>query len=476
MLVPNKLLHKAVFEHSRIERFVRSGRHRRTAPLARSVSRARGDAKGLATGRLRRQNVRSENPLTTFFVQAICLTVGEFDESAVHVRRRLRPLRPAGTACSRSGGRRCGSAGRLSTGDAAGGRFGGIPRGRQWWQVTSGPAGARATTTVDRRREQEVIRDFFAGTSARERASRLLAIAGSWGPDVIVHDEMDFGAAIAAEKLGVPHVAIVVLAAGGLIRTDLLSRTLNTVRAEFGLPTDPDLSMLHRNLTLVPAPRRFRHPDDPLPPTAHHIQPAVLSGARETADPDAATISTLEWLGRRKGRPTVYFTLGTVFHQESGDLFTRVMTALGQLDANVVITVGNEIDPAELGVRADSIHIERFIPQQVLLAHCQVAVTHAGSGSVIGALAFGVPLVLLPMGADQPWNADRCQELGVAEVLDPIAASAAQIREATNTVLGSDSHRRAARSMREEIIALPDADHGMSLIRAVAQRANRTGT
>ena len=167
---------------------------------------------------------------------------------------------------------------------------------------------------------------------------------------------------------------------------------------------------------------------------------------------------TLDWLEARPGRPAIYVTLGTIFHQESGDLFPRILAGLTGLDANIVVTVGREIDPTELGPQPEIVHIERFIPQDALLPHCDAVISHAGSGSVIGALAFGVPLVLLPMGADQPLNADRCDALGVAKVLDPITADTADVSAAVTSVLDNPAFRRAAGQLRDEAAAQPTAD------------------
>lgn len=314
---------------------------------------------------------------------------------------------------------------------------------------------------VDRAREERGMREFFAGRVARERAKGLLAVADTWQPDIIVRDEVDFGAAVAAERLGIPHASIIVLAAGGMIRPDVVGEPLDALRAEYGLTADPRAEMLHRYLTLVPIPARFRTPSDPLPATAHHIRPAVVDSP-PLAQAEGGT--TLDWLRQRSGRPTVYFTLGTVFHQESGDLFTRVLIGLGNLDANIIATVGREIDPAELGPQPSNVRIERFISQELLLPHCNLAVSHAGSGSVIGALAFGAPLVLLPMGADQPLNADRCEELGVGCVLDPLTAEPHDVTKAATSVLNSPSYRVAAKLLQEEITRLPTSDHAATLI------------
>ncbi len=214
-------------------------------------------------------------------------------------------------------------------------------------------------------------------------------MSDSWRPDVIVRDEVDFGAAVAAERLGIPHASIVVLAAGGLIRPDLVAEPLDALRAEHGLPADPKLEMLHRYLTVVPVPPTYRDPRDPLPATARHIHPAMLDSTPIAAQHNASSTLALDWLHERSGRPTAYFTLGTVFHQESGDLFSRVVAGLSELDANIIVTVGREIDPAELGDQPANVRVDRFIPQEALLPHCDVVVSHAGSGSVISALAFG---------------------------------------------------------------------------------------
>jgi UDP:flavonoid glycosyltransferase YjiC (YdhE family) len=311
---------------------------------------------------------------------------------------------------------------------------------------------------ADRTHEANVLREFFADRVARERAARLITIAAHWRADVIVRDEADLGAAVAAERLGLPHVCVIVLAAGGLISPELVADPLNALRGEHGLPADPHLAMLHRYLTLVPVPPTYRTPVDPLPATARHIQPAALDKRSSADAPEPSTVRTLDWLAARPGRPTIYFTLGTIFHQESGDLFPRVLAGLTSLDANIVVTTGREIDPAELGPQPETVHIERFIPQAALLPHCDAVISHAGSGSVIGALAFGIPLVLLPMGADQPLNADRCHALGVAEVLDPITADTAAVSAAVTSVLTDPAFRRVAGQLRDEAAAQPTAD------------------
>jgi len=217
--------------------------------------------------------------------------------------------------------------------------------------------------------------------------------------------------------------------------------------------------MLSRYLVLSPFPPSYRDPAFPLPATAHSLRPLALDRARNDSAP--------AWLAHLSGAPTVYFTLGTVFNVESGDLFERVLAGLRGLPINVIATVGRDIDPKEFGVQPTHIHIERFIAQSAVLPHCSLVVSHGGSGSVLGALAHGLPQVLIPMGADQPLNARRVDALGLGRVLDPITATPGDVRDAVWSVLTEPAHRRAAARLRDEIATLPPPDAAVACIEAL---------
>ena len=291
---------------------------------------------------------------------------------------------------------------------------------------------------IDLAREDETMRVGFAGTGARRHAAVLPDIIREWRPDILVRDEVDFGTAIVAELLGIPCVNVLVLAAGVFPRKEVIAEPLNELRLELGLPADPELVMLERDLVLSPFPPGFRSPAAPLPATAVSFRSTPARPARAVAD-----------------RPTVYFTLGTL--DTYADLQSRVLAGLRELDVDVVMTIGEGNDPAAFGPQPPTVRIERFIPQDEILPRSDLVISHAGSGSLLGALAHGLPSILLPMGADQPYNADRSAELGVAEVLDAVTVTAEQVRDTTRAVLGDARYRQAADRLREEFNGLPDA-------------------
>lgn len=313
---------------------------------------------------------------------------------------------------------------------------------------------------LDQAGEDRDFREGFARRMAAERAGDVLALARRWRPDVLVCEDADYGALIAAELLGLPYATVLAAAAGQYLPTAELVEPLGDVRARYGLPPDPGLAMLSRYLVLSPAPLSFRDPEFPVPPTLHAMRPAALE------PPNPADVAAApDWLRELDGTvPVVYVTLGTVYNTESGDLFARIVTGLRELPVRLVVTVGEHIDPAELGPQPGNVHIARYVPQALVLPRASAVVSHAGSGTVLGALAYGLPLVLLPLGADQLRNARRCEQLGVGRVLEAYRSTPRSIRDAVATVLAEPGYRHAARTVRDEIARLPGPEHAARLI------------
>jgi UDP:flavonoid glycosyltransferase YjiC (YdhE family) len=313
---------------------------------------------------------------------------------------------------------------------------------------------------LDAERERRDIRDGFIRRTGRERAALIRAVCAEWQPDLIVCEEIDFGGLVAAESLGLPHATVLVTAAGSLIRKESLAEPLDELRAEYGLPADPDVAMPGRFLVLSPFPPSFRDPAFPLPANAHSLRPHAGGPAKGEVAP--------AWLAGLSDRPTVYFTLGTVFNTESGDLFPRALAGLTELPANLIVTTGPHIAPAEFGPQPANVHIEQYVTQSLILPRCDIVVSHGGSGSVMGALAHGLPMTLLPMGADQPQNADRSAALGVGRVLDVIRATSEDVRDTVSSVLTDPAYRRAAEGIRDEMLTLPGSEAAVPLLEALA--------
>jgi UDP:flavonoid glycosyltransferase YjiC (YdhE family) len=316
--------------------------------------------------------------------------------------------------------------------------------------------GISALHDLDREVAESYARDSFATSIAPQRVPGIIELIRTWQPDLVVRDEMDYGSAIATETTGLPRATVLVIAAGGMVRADLLAEPLDVLRAQYALPPDPALRRLHGDLVLSPLPVRFRDPANPLPPQAHSLRSISPAPPAETEPDEAST--------RVEGRPNVFFTLGTEFNTQSGDLFQRVLVALRELEINLDVTVGRQLDPARFGPQPAHVQLRQFVPQSLLLPHCDLVVSHGGSGSVTGALEHGVPLVLLPLGADQLHNAQRCAALGVGVTVDAAHATPDQIRAAARRVLTEPAYRSAAEQFSAENALRPDATEAVRLM------------
>jgi hypothetical protein len=127
---------------------------------------------------------------------------------------------------------------------------------------------------------------------------------------------------------------------------------------------------------------------------------------RQTAWGDPRT-SLTSWLTRHHNRPVVYLTFGTV-GWGTVDQLRLALAGLSELPLDVLVAIGSHFDPTQLGPLPDSVRVERFVRQDLVLPRVDLAVHHGGSGTLLAAAAQGVPQLAMPMGADQskkpkPW-------------------------------------------------------------------------
>ena len=85
-------------------------------------------------------------------------------------------------------------------------------------------------------------------------------------------------------------------------------------------------------------------------------------------------------------------------------------------------------------------------------------ISHAGAGTMLGALCHGLPQLCLPQGTDQPSNTAALLPTGAALALWPGEVTADAVADALGSLLDEDTYRVAAEGLRREIEAMPAAD------------------
>jgi MGT family glycosyltransferase len=173
-----------------------------------------------------------------------------------------------------------------------------------------------------------------------------------------------------------------------------------------------------------------------------------------------------DWVATLPERPTVLACLGTVFNRTPGVL-EAITEGLRTEPLNLIVVFGEFEDPARFGPQPPNVRLVPCLSQPRLLRHCDLLITHGGFNSVKEALAEAVPMVVVPITADQPYSASRCAALGVAEVVEPDGRSPENIRAVARRVLGDPSYRANAKAFQTEMAALPGPDEMVKMLEAL---------
>ncbi len=290
---------------------------------------------------------------------------------------------------------------------------------------------------------------LFLDVLARQTADDLLPLMETLAPDLVVFEETDVGAAVAASLVGLPAVSH---ALGPALPAPVVEQVFGSRAAEL---------WAHYGRTLMPIDSlrgEFRLDIYP----ASLQEPAVLTATGRIPirpvpwnEPGPRSASDLQPESKGvDGRSTtrVYLTLGR--SAPSLEVMESAIQGLSVLDVEVIVALGG-LDLRSLGEVPERVRVERYVDQAHLLSSVDLVVHHGGSASLLGALAFGLPQLLLPCAADHLYNADAVARAGVGRVLRPGAVSAASINEAACALLSDGGHRPAIDAVRIEIAGLP---------------------
>jgi UDP:flavonoid glycosyltransferase YjiC (YdhE family) len=212
------------------------------------------------------------------------------------------------------------------------------------------------------------------------------------------------------------------------------------------LRASPYLSRFPASLDPSPFPSTVRY-QEPVPPPTGPL-PDWWPGAKD---------------------PLIYMTFGTVLGHMSfaADVYTVALKAVEGLAIRVLLTVGRRFDVSLLGDVPSNVHVEAWVDQDDVLPHADVVISHGGSGTSYGALAAGIPLVLVPVFADQFENGRRIADRGAGLMVEPGEArigerrvvvadeDAPRIAEAIERVLATPDYREAAESIAREMASGP---------------------
>ena len=214
--------------------------------------------------------------------------------------------------------------------------------------------------------------------------------------------------------------------------------------------------------SITQAPRAFDFESSHWPTQFHHTGPFHDGQGREKVD--------FPW-ERLTGEPLIYASMGTIMNGQV-DVFRTIVAALAKhKDLQLVLSVGDQIDPNQIGPVPNNAVIVKRAPQLELLKQTSVCITHAGLNTVLESLAQGVPQVAIPVTYDQPGVAARIahKQTGVVTLLDKLTAD--HLSTLLIEVLNNSTYRDNARKLQE---AIAEAN-GLSIAADLIEQSLRGG-
>jgi glycosyltransferase len=304
-----------------------------------------------------------------------------------------------------------------------------------------------------------IVGEVFGRIGARAALPGVQALVDRWRPDLVLRDAAEVASFVVADIGGIPHVAV--------------SVSLDSFEEEFiaGLEVPlADLGARSGVAGLRSAPRLS------LLPPAFDGAAALASGAtkrfRDDAAPAPSGASLPDWWPGSSD-PLVYVTFGSVAASFGlfPVLYQGVVAAVADLPVRVLLTLGEAGDPDALGPLPANVHVERWWPQADVMPHAAAMVGHGGTGTTLAGLAAGVPQVVVPLFADQPYNAERVEAVNAGVALPGGPAAIGGLAAALQQVLDGDWYQSGARRVAEQIARLPPASEAVPMLEEIAAQA-----
>jgi UDP:flavonoid glycosyltransferase YjiC (YdhE family) len=291
------------------------------------------------------------------------------------------------------------------------------------------------------------VAEFFAGTRIDLTADEAFAATEGFTPDLVVAELCDYVGPLVAAAQDVPVATLAFGPPLPPVFTEAMDGMARTRHEARGLPWQPRRWLLDT----WPASMRadeWQQPEGWLP-----LRPEAFRVPGEAGAPLPAP-----------GKPRVLVTFGTWFSDPAK--LSPLLRRLSTLDVEVVVTLGLATRPEEFDVDRERVTFVGFMPMEDLLDGVDVVVTHGGAGTTAAALMKGVPLVVLPQGADQFFQAERVAAARAGIALDPPSQAPEALAAAVRTVLEDVSFRENVAIIAKEIAAMPDADEVAAMLEA----------
>ncbi|WP_019545900.1 macrolide family glycosyltransferase [Streptomyces sulphureus] len=210
-----------------------------------------------------------------------------------------------------------------------------------------------------------------------------------------------------------------------------------------------------------------------LPPRVLAMIPRAMQPNAERVDEErvsfvgscfSARAGQGEWQRPEGAERVLLVSLGSAYTRQP-EFYRNCVAAFGGLPGwHVVLQIGKYVEPEELGEVPANVEVRQWVPQLAILEEADAFVTHAGMGGSAEGLYTGTPMIAVPQDVDQPVNADRLVELGVARRIDTEEATPERLRAALLALTDDPEVARRCEELKRESRAAGGTPRAAELI------------
>ena len=296
-------------------------------------------------------------------------------------------------------------------------------------------------------------------------------------PDYLIYDSMAIWGKIIAQKTGLPSIcSITSFAIGdGLPDPQIL---ISLIKGLAHMKRFNTLSQqLATALQLAPIGLRdifVGNADLNIVYTSESFQPnsQYLKGNYKFIGPSIANRNEAVDINFGSNKRIIYISLGTIFNDNLA-FYNECFKAFGNTNDQVVLSVGKKINIDALQNIPSNFIVRQYVNQLEILQKASLFITHGGMNSVSESLYFGVPLIVIPMSADQPAIAKRVNALGAGLYLEKRRANWKNLKQSANLVLADESFKKNSMAIGDSFRASGGFKRGVDEI--IAYKLRRMG-
>jgi UDP:flavonoid glycosyltransferase YjiC (YdhE family) len=307
-------------------------------------------------------------------------------------------------------------------------------------------------------RKQNALSDLFMNV-VDDTADGLAEVARDWRPDLVVRDPVTFAAELAGAVAGAPVLRHtwgpdIFGTEQGTWLAGQMRENMTPLFDKYGVAVPADL-----NRGII----------DPCPDEMQQRGPGTAIPIRYVPTDLPGVVPS--WVYETPQRPRVCLTWGT-FSSGLPDryLVPDVISELSTLDIELVVTIAPS-DRALLDSPPEGVRLVEALPLHALLPSCAAVVFHGGGNTMLGAIAAGVPQVIVSQMFERELHGDRLAATGAGRHLRAAALQPGALREAVVEVLSTPSYRVAADRLAAHMAARQTPADAVPALAALAGHA-----